>query len=181
MISLRSKVTQRVLSYFFTNEEAECYVNELARRLDVDPKNLHIKLLELEEVGLLRSRFSGKQRYFRLNKQYPLLHEYQTIARQTFGLPNELAAALKNIKGINEAFLFGSYAKGTMDQASDIDLMVVGDHSPRAVSKELERIQKGFGRVINVTNISKAELLRRKAAKDPFIKDVFSHKRITVL
>ena len=81
MISLRSKVTIKILNYFFINPDARHYINELARILNLDPKNVDTKLKELEKEGLLKSEFSGKQRYFYLSKKYPLLKEYRQIVR----------------------------------------------------------------------------------------------------
>ncbi len=79
MISLKSKITQLVLNYFFLNPQAKKYTNELARLFQVDPKNLDRKLKELEKEGLLKSEFLGKQRYFFINSRYPLLKEYKKI------------------------------------------------------------------------------------------------------
>ncbi|MCX5667712.1 MAG: hypothetical protein NTY34_05330 [Candidatus Omnitrophica bacterium] len=39
MISLRSKVAIKLLDYYFLNPEAQVYINELARILELDPKN----------------------------------------------------------------------------------------------------------------------------------------------
>ncbi|MGA2799280.1 MAG: nucleotidyltransferase domain-containing protein [Thermoguttaceae bacterium] len=181
MISTHSKITQRILTYFFANEDARRYVNELARLLDADPKNLYLKLIELEEKGLLESEFSGKQRYFSLNKRFPLLQEYHAITQKSFGLPNTLASTIKSIKGISEAYIFGSFAKNAMDEASDIDLLVVGSHSPREIAKSLKGIEKHMGRIINVVNISKNELNRRKKDKDPFVMNIFSEKHIKIV
>jgi predicted nucleotidyltransferase len=181
MISTHSKITQRVLIYFFANENARCYVNELSRLLDADPKNLYRKLIELEEQGLLQSEFSGKQRYFSLNKGFPLLQEYRAITQKSFGLPKQLASMIKLTKGTSAAYIFGSCAKNTMDETSDIDLLVVGNHSPREIAKSLKGIEKQIGRIVNVVNISKNELNRRKKDKDPFVMNVFSEKHIKIV
>ena len=44
MISLRSKITQQVLSYFFLHTEAELYLNEISRKLDLNRGNLTKKI-----------------------------------------------------------------------------------------------------------------------------------------
>jgi len=68
MIGFRSKITIKVLNYYFLNPKKSHYVNELARILDVDPANLFRKLIELEREGVLVSEMRGNQRYFSLNK-----------------------------------------------------------------------------------------------------------------
>ena len=52
MIPLRSKVSRKILSYYFLNPSKRHYINELARLLELDPKNLHSKLVEFERLGI---------------------------------------------------------------------------------------------------------------------------------
>jgi len=44
MISLRSKITQKILNLFFLNEKEKFYINELAGKIKVknDPKNYEV-------------------------------------------------------------------------------------------------------------------------------------------
>ena len=128
MLSLRSKIVQSVLGYFMLHEEAELYVNEMARRFSLDDGNLARKLKELEQEGILKSRLRGKERYYSLNESFPLLKEYKKIILKTVGFEEILNNALKHLKGIEKAYLFGSYAEDKMDVSSDIDLVVVGKH-----------------------------------------------------
>ncbi|MBI4309091.1 MAG: winged helix-turn-helix transcriptional regulator, partial [Candidatus Omnitrophica bacterium] len=52
---------------------AEIYVRDLARALHLESGNLARKLLELEKEGILKSRWRGKQRYYSLNANFPLI------------------------------------------------------------------------------------------------------------
>ncbi len=40
MISLKSKITRKLLNYFFLNPKESLYVNELSRNLALDKRNL---------------------------------------------------------------------------------------------------------------------------------------------
>ena len=64
MISLRSKITQKILNLLFLNEKEKFYVNELAKLIKEDPANVYKKLIELKKEGMLSDEFSGKERYF---------------------------------------------------------------------------------------------------------------------
>ena len=86
MLSLRSKITQSVLLYFFVNPHARIYVNELARSLNLDSGNLSRKLIEIESFGLLSSDWQGDQRYYSLNKSFKLLKEYKKVIQQSIGI-----------------------------------------------------------------------------------------------
>jgi len=178
MISLKSKTTIKILTYYFLNPDLRHYVNELARILKLDPKNAHRKLGELEREGILKSEFEGKQRYFSLDKKSKTVKIYKELLSQTVGLEEQIRKAIQKISGVELAYIYGSYAKNTMTGASDIDLLVVGSHSTLELQKAMNKIQKDIGREINTVNISPKELSFKKKKKDPFITNVFSGKHI---
>jgi len=181
MISLRSKVTIKLLDYYFLNPEAQVYINELARILDLDPKNTEIKLKELEKEGLFKSEFRGKQRYFFLAKDNPVLEHYRQIFLKTHGIEKRLKDALSIIKGIKEAYLFGSYASNKMDSSSDIDMLVIGTHSVLELQRIIVKLQKDVDREFNVTNLSPKEFATKKKGKSHFINNVFKDKTIRLI
>lgn len=181
MISLRSKITIKLLDYYFLNPDAEVYINELARILEIDPKNTETKLKELEKEGLFKSEFRGKQRYFFLAKDNPVLEHYRQIFLKTRGIEKRLKDALNGIKGIKEAYLFGSYASNNMDSSSDIDLLAIGTHSVLELQRALTKLQKDTGREFNVMNLSEKEFEKKRKNKDPFINSIFKTKIISLI
>ncbi len=180
MISLRSDITQKVLGYFMLHYRAELYINEMARRLSVDDGNLTRKLKELEKEGILKSELKGQEKYYSLNRSFPLVQEYKKIILKTVGLEQQLKELLKPIKGLKNAYIFGSYATDKMDASSDIDLMVVGNHSTIEVQKKIAEIQKSVNREINVINLSREEYAKKQKS-DPFIKSILRKKKIQIL
>ena len=181
MISLRSKVTIKLLDYYFLNPEAEVYINELSRLLNLDPKNTETKLKELEKEGLFKSEFRGKQRYFFLAKDNPVLEHYRQIFLKTYGIEKKLKDMLSHIKGLKEAYLFGSYASNKMDSSSDIDLLAVGAHSVLELQRIIAKLQKETGREFNVINLSTKEFEKKKKDKEPFLNRVFKNKTIRLI
>jgi len=181
MISLRSKVTIKLLDYYFLNMHAQHYINELARILELDPKNTETKLKEFEKEGLFKSEFRGKQRYFYLAKDNPVLEHYRQIFLKTHGIEKRLKDMIGNIKGLKEAYLFGSYASNKMDSSSDIDLLAIGTHSVLELQRVIAKLQKDTGREFNVTNLNMKEFEAKKKNKDPFINGVFKTKTIRLV
>src|ERR1700730_9979885 len=98
MLDLRSKARQRLLAYYFTNPTAPHQLRGLAERLSIDPSNLSRELRRLEREGLLRSEVSGLQKYFQLNRKYPLFDEVRSIVAKTIGAAPLIAQSLKNIE-----------------------------------------------------------------------------------
>ncbi|MBU4485210.1 hypothetical protein KKA47_07320, partial [bacterium] len=48
------------------------------------------------------------------------------------------------------------------DSLSDIDVMIIGNHSIVKLQKEIAKIQKDYDRVINITNMDMNEYLKNK-------------------
>ncbi|MEI7620843.1 MAG: nucleotidyltransferase domain-containing protein [Candidatus Falkowbacteria bacterium] len=181
MISLKSNIVVKVLGYYFINPKARHYVRELAGLLKVDPGNLSKKMAELKKEGIFLVEGEGKNRYFTLNENFPLLNEYKNIYEAKFGVAESLVAALKSIEGLTEAYLFGSYVKGNFEDGSDIDLLVVGSHDHVQVSRCLASLEKRWHREINMVDFSKEEFDRKMKDKDSFLENIFSSKTIKII
>jgi hypothetical protein len=69
----------------------------------------------LERDGLFGSEVNGRQKYFQLNRGYPLFNEVRKIVAKTIGAAPLIAQSLKKIDGIDEAYLYGSFASNQQD------------------------------------------------------------------
>jgi predicted nucleotidyltransferase len=181
MLGLRSKARQRLLAYFFTNPAARHHLRDLAERLSVDPANLSKELRRLEQDGLFESEVSGRQKYFRLNRAYPLFQEVRGIVTKTVGAVPLLAQSLKRIDGIEEAFLYGSFARNQQVAASDIDVLVIGTPRERALVEAVRRLERQLGREINYTVLTRREFEARRAQTDSFLEGVWHNKRVSLV
>ena len=168
------------MSYFFLQKDKTMYVNEIAQRLNLNRGNLVRKLKELEEEGILRSRWKGNQRHYSLNTEFPLIKEYTNIIQKTIGLEHILKERLKELYGIKKVFIFGSYARDKMDLSSDIDVLVIGGQDTVQLHKIIAQIQKITDREINVINMDLEEFEKKKNT-EPLLKNIFKQKRIEIL
>lgn len=181
MISLRSEITRKILNYFFLNPEDTLYVNELSRKLEADKRNLVKKIKELEQEGILKSQIRGNLKFYSLNRNYPLYEEYKKIILKTIGFEESLKRIVEEIEDIKEAYIYGSYAKNKMDVYSDIDLLVVGNHSVIALQRKLNKLQKEIRREINIVNMDKNDFKKRIKNKDPFVCEILKGKNIRII
>jgi predicted nucleotidyltransferase/predicted transcriptional regulator with HTH domain len=178
MINFRSELRRKLLGYYFTNSAASHYVRELANILEVDPTNLSRELARLADKGIFSFQLRGGQKHFRLNKQYPLYHEVRNIVLKTVGVVPQLRATLATIAGIEEAYVYGSFAKGSADQASDIDVLIVGDSAAEVLASKIRGLERRLGREINYTVLKSNELKEKLHHHDPFIEDVWRGNKI---
>lgn len=181
MISFKSVITIKLLKYYFINPTAKHHINELARLLNVDAGNLYRKLQEFEAEGLFVSETDGNQRHFMINKKYSLFKELKKSFEVEHGLPDAIKEILKKIKGIDEAYIFGSYGKKQLKSHSDIDVLLIGNHSAIEAKRAILPLEKVFGREINIIDLSKQEFNAKIAKKDEFILDIFSHRHLKLI
>jgi predicted nucleotidyltransferase len=181
MLDLRSKARQRLLAYYFANPRARLHLRDLAEQLDIDPANLSKELRRLETEGLFRSELSGRQKYFQLNREYPLFAEVRSIVSKTIGAASLIAQSLKKIEGIEEAYLYGSYASNQQDAASDVDVLVIGTPRSDALAEAMRKIERQLGREVSYTVLTRKELDSRRARKDAFLENVWHNKRVSLI
>lgn len=181
MISLRSSITKKILNYFFINPHESLYVNELSRKLALDKRNLVKKVKELELDGILTHQKRGNLKLYTINTRYPMYQEFRKIIMATIGVEGQLRSLLRDVDGIKEAYIYGSYAKNTMDSHSDIDVLVVGNVSAIDLQKQTHRLQRDIDREINVTAMDQLEFKRKTKSKDPFIGGILKQKHIKII
>ena len=75
----KSSISQTLLRHFFTHPEAQLYINEISKTLNLDKRNLVKKLKEFETAGLLKKQTRGNLKLYSINAQYPLYNEYRRI------------------------------------------------------------------------------------------------------
>jgi predicted nucleotidyltransferase len=181
MLSLRSNLRRKLLTFFYVNRSARVYVRQLAVALDADSTNLSRELARLAQEGLLRSETEGRQLYYSVNRDYPYLKPVFALLRGSVGIAPSLRQALKHVHGVESAWLFGSFAKDEADGASDIDLLIVGQPNQPQLASEIRKSEKSLRREINYTILTSQELERRLAAADAFITDIWNGKRIELI
>jgi predicted nucleotidyltransferase len=177
----KSKLRQKLLRLYFSHPEKKYYIRQLARMFNQPAAYVRRELLRLEKEGLFTSEFVGKERFFALNKKHYLYLEIKKIISKTIGIEGALRQDLAKIKGIKEAYLFGSYAKDRLGPESDIDVLIIGSADPEKIIKKVVSWQKKFKREFNVIDMSEAEFKKRKRNKDELLLNILSSKLIKLL
>jgi len=177
----RSKTRKALFRLYFSNSEREYYLRELERILDIPVSMIRKELLRLEENGIFISAKKGNLTYFYLNKSYPLFDELKSIVFKTIGIRGLLKEALERIRGIEIAFIYGSFAKNEESAKSDIDLVIVGEVEERKLVTEVGRVERTVKREINYSLYTKDDLSKKKREMDSFMLDVINGPKIFLM
>ncbi|MCK9582623.1 MAG: nucleotidyltransferase domain-containing protein [Endomicrobiales bacterium] len=179
MFLLRStKLRKKLLAYAFSHIDDTYYVRELASLINGDPGNLSRELKALEEEGLFSSKVRGKIKLFTLQKTYPLFNDLKAFMSKTEGVEGSLRSLISEIKGIELAFIYGSYAKNKEHRLSDIDLVAVGNFSERELTLRVHLLEKKLNREINFTTYSSEEFINEIKKPGGFLNLVLKEKTI---
>jgi predicted nucleotidyltransferase len=181
MLDLRSKARQRLLAYYFTNPAARHHLRDLADRLSIYPSNLSRELRRLERDGVFRSEVNGRQKHFRLNREYPLYSEVRGIVTKTIGAVPLIAQSIKTIEGVEEAYLYGPFARNQQDAASVIDVLVIGTPHGEALAEAMRKLEQQLGREVNHTVLSRNEFESRRTQKDAFLESAWHNRRVSLI
>lgn len=167
----KSRIRSNLLKIFFLNKGKNFYIRELARIIETSAGNTRKELLKLEQERLLKSTKKANLVLFQVNEKYPLYKEFESIIKKTLGIEHELEKALKKIKGVEFAFIFGSYAKGDLKTSSDIDLFIIGDINEDDLITKIQNVETNTNREVDF-HIAKPKEFLKNLNEKFFYKDI---------
>lgn len=174
------KVRTEVLRLLFADAGRELHLRDLTRQSGLGLGTMQGELEKLSSCDLVTSRRDGNRRYYQANASHPLFLDLQQLVLKTSGLCDVLTDALRGIKGVEVAFVFGSLASSAGGKAaSDVDLFVVGDAGLRVLASALRSAADVIAREINPITMTPEEF-RQRRANDSFVLDVLRKEKFFV-
>jgi uncharacterized protein len=150
--------------------------------MGVPASSLQRELQDLSAAGILKTHRQGRMAYYQANTESPVFPDLRGLLLKTAGLVDVLVQALKPVAAkVAVAFVHGSIASGSEQSDSDIDLIVVGQAAPSEIALPLRRARELLGRQINPTLYTPAEFGRKRAANDPFLKQLLDKPKLFVI
>lgn len=149
----RSEAQFRVLGELFTNPGSELTIGELAQRIDVPHPSVSREVSRLAAAGLVQVRPQGNRTLVRANRDASVGDDLASLLAKLYGPVAALRAALAELDGIHEAYIFGSFAERwhgrTGPAPNDIDLLVIGDVEVDAVWSVAAAVSRQLGIEVN--------------------------------
>ena len=173
-----SKLRIKLLDVFLSLPDARFYIRELERKIKEEAKNVSRELKNLEALGLLISEKQGNLKYYSVNENFFLYPELKAIIFKTTGVQGLLKEALERLKGIETAFIYGTYATGKESKSSDVDIMVIGKPDLTELNEAISDLEEKLNREINYMCFDQEEFKERRKAGDAFISEVLSGEKI---
>ncbi|MCS5718062.1 ArsR family transcriptional regulator [Herbiconiux sp. CPCC 205763] len=170
---LRSDTQGRLLAELYLFPERERTASQLARDVHTSLPTVLRELDRMVPMGFLTERFSGRNRYIRVNREHPLYNPVADIVRYSYGPLAILPGMLAPITGIEEAYVYGSWAARLAGEAGsdpqDVDVLVVGTPDRLEIFEAAERGSSALGREVNIRAVSRSAW---DAGGDAFLRTV---------
>lgn len=151
---LRSRLQAEVLTLVLLNPDREWTLTELASRVGAAVSSVQREIVRAERAGVTTSRRVGKTRLVKAARS-PLTGPLTELLLRSFGPRQVLADEFADVPGIENAYLFGSWAARYAGQEghppADLDVLVIGRPDRDALDDAAQRAGARLAREVNVT------------------------------
>jgi predicted nucleotidyltransferase len=172
----------RILTLLYGHSDQTFYIRQISREIGASAGAVHRELETLSHFGLIDRLVSGRQVYFKANRNHPVYAELHALIAKTMGVFQLIGLAIAPLAGrISGAFVYGSMARRDEKAESDVDLMVVGEVTLDEVLTQLAPVERAIGRSINPTLYSTKEFKARLKAGNHFLRSVLRGETIFLI
>ena len=180
--TLFGKTRQAVLTRLLESPTRPFYLRELSRLTGISSGALKQELDALLRADLITRIENGNRVNYLANQASPVFEELRSLILKTSGIPVLIRQALDPLRNqIDEAFIYGSLAKGENSSRSDVDLLVVGRVGFADLLLALEPVEQRIQREVGVRLYGNNEFDERLATGDRFLSGVLQGPRIPII
>ncbi len=164
---LASSALAHLVLYFVLHPDAAPHFRGLQRATGISSRSLQHELARLEELGMIRRERDGRLVRYRRVAGHPRWFVFRDLVREFAEPRTVLRSALVEVPGIEGAFIYGSCARGDMDEHSDIDVFAIGETLEEpgpelALAAGTVEASVLLGHDVNVTRYTRRRLEERR-------------------
>ena len=175
-------VRQELLAATLLSPDKWWYLSELASHLKTSPSSLQRELDSLTASGVLERKQDGRRIYYKARSNSPVFNELRELFSKTAGIVPALQSELMRFRDrIRWGAIYGSIARSEEVAESDVDLLIVGDVATADLLPALRRIERQFGREVNVKRYSESEFRDKMRGGDHFLKSVVKARLVSLI
>jgi DNA-binding transcriptional ArsR family regulator len=153
---LRSQQQGEILALLLGDSDRELSLTEISRLTGAPHPSVFREVQRAEEAGLVTTRKVGNTRLVRADTGSPYYAGLAEILTRAFGVPAILGSVLRPVDGIDEAFIYGSWAARHAGQpgrrpVGDIDVLVLGTPDRDQLYEAVAAAETQLGREVQAT------------------------------
>jgi DNA-binding transcriptional ArsR family regulator len=177
----RSDNQLRLLGQLFLHPDQEQTIAELEAATAIPQQTVSREVQRLVRVGLLEDRRQGRMHFVRPNPANPYFPELSGLLLKALGPRSVLSERLEPLEGIDEAYLFGSWARRYEGEPGpppgDIDVVIVGEPDVDKVYEACRQAGSILGQEVNPVMLTQQEWRGRRSG---FVREIRSGPLVAV-
>lgn len=180
--ALFGQTRRAILALLYGHPDQSYYLRQLVRAAGIGLGAAQREVKRLSEAGIIRRTASGHQVFYQANPDCPIFGELKGLMVKTTGAADVLRAALAPLAAqIQASFIYGSVARLSQRNGSDVDVIVVGEPTFGEVVSALGSAQGTLSREINPTVYSPAEFRSKLKAGHHFLTAVVGGEKLFLI
>jgi len=179
-----SKTRVKLLQLFYSNPNRSFYVREITRKIDEQINSVRRELANMLSIGIISSDDSNHRLYYEVSQDYeyyePLAAIFGsgTMTKKVKSTPTpEDAQQAKDFKALGNVDLLIYVGQFTRDEASGIDILIVGDINQTQLAKFVADLETQEGKELRYTHMAPDEFQYRRKVNDRFLSLAMSSKK----
>lgn len=172
---LRSQTHGALLAWLYLHPESEYSTVDLARLIGTSQSTVSREATALAGAGLLDERRHGRLRLLRAASGNAVTRPLTDLLAVTYGPLPVLTTSLSGLDGVEEAYIYGSWAARYQGEPGavprDVDVLVVGDADEDELYEVARNAQTTLGREVNVRRVTSRQWADERS-DDPFLTTV---------
>lgn len=182
MVDKATNIPFRIISLYRSNYLAQYHVREMAKLTKKSHVTLLPHLSALEKDKVLIAKTIGKNKVYSLNldniltKSHLAINELveSILFQEKVFFIKKIATETFKLNLLGSLVLFGSYAKKTFKEDSDIDIFYLGELKEAEITK-IKAIGKTYGKTINLKTATIQNFEKGLRKKDALIIEIIKY------
>jgi DNA-binding transcriptional ArsR family regulator len=179
---LRSPLLGELLAWLYLHPHETYSVADLTKRFHTSQSTISREADRLVATGLLREVRRGRLRLLQANLDSALAGPLTDLLTLTYGPAAVLGDILGPVPGIEEAYVYGSWAARYAGQPGppprDVDVLIVGEADEDDLFEAARAAERRLGREVNIHQVRAKAW--RAADHDPFLTSVRSRPFVPI-
>jgi hypothetical protein len=179
---LPSRATGALLALLYLHPDKDYSLAEAGRLIAASPKVMHTEADRLITAGLVREARRGRARLLRAETSGPVSRPLTDLLAVTYGPLPVLTDLLSEVAGVDQAFIYGSWAARYLGEPGpvpkDVDVLAVGTASDDDLYEAARKAEQRLAREVNISGVSPqywekpdpADSFMRHIRKRPLVK-----------
>lgn len=158
----------KLLTLFLMHPDEEYFIRELTRKLDEQINSVRRELDNLKKIGVLKSKFKNRKKFYVVDKNFVLFSELKSIILKAQSDYESIAKKLSKCGNIDYMNLSGVF----IDKQSTVDLLIVGESIHRDRLESILNSEVATHRPVRYSILTRDDFLYRLECKDKFLTDI---------